>query len=374
MAPLKTEWDAVVLGAGPAGALTARLLANDGVDVLLIDKEKFPRAKVCGCCLSARAVQELNAAGLESVLSRERAIKVNEFVWKCEGKTARFLLKGGMSLSRSRLDQALVEESKTSGASFLDESKASVRIGDKEYNEIKIQTPYETFSIRAKITVIATGLHQDVFENKSDSPLVVQNNSYIGCASTLEDNSSLYEYGHIYMASSPEGYCGLVRTEDGRLNAAAALNPSSIKKTKSIVEVVSTILKRAHFELPEALPLSHWKGTPPLSCSRKSVSGPRYFMLGDSSYYKEPFTGEGMYWAMAQARLLAALLQKHAYQWKKPLSREWQSLQQQFIRKHAFGCGLVAKTLRSPFWSRQAVRCFQTFPQLANRLANHFHG
>jgi len=264
MAPLKTEWDVVVLGAGPAGALTARLLANDGVDVLLIDKEKFPRAKVCGCCLSARAVQELNAAGLESVLSRERAIKVNEFVWKCEGKTARFLLKGGMSLSRSRLDQALVEESKASGASFLDESKASVRIGDKEYNEIKIQTPYETFSIRAKITVIATGLHQDVFENKSDSPLVVQNNSYIGCASTLEDNSSLYEYGHIYMASSPEGYCGLVRTEDGRLNAAAALNPSSSKKTKSIVEVVSTILKRAHLDLPEALPLSHWKGTPPL--------------------------------------------------------------------------------------------------------------
>ena len=57
-------YDAVVIGAGPAGGIAALGLARAGRRVLLVDKQRFPRAKVCGCCLNASAVATLREAEL----------------------------------------------------------------------------------------------------------------------------------------------------------------------------------------------------------------------------------------------------------------------------------------------------------------------
>ena len=57
-------YDAVVIGAGPAGGIAALGLARAGQRVLLVDKQRFPRAKVCGCCLNASALAVLREAGL----------------------------------------------------------------------------------------------------------------------------------------------------------------------------------------------------------------------------------------------------------------------------------------------------------------------
>ena len=63
-APVVTSWDAIVVGAGPGGAITAQSLARRGASVLLLDRQAFPRWKVCGGCLSAGALGALEAAGL----------------------------------------------------------------------------------------------------------------------------------------------------------------------------------------------------------------------------------------------------------------------------------------------------------------------
>ena len=57
-------WDAIVIGAGPAGALSATLLARQGSSVLLVERRAFPRRKVCGGCLNARALSSLDRACL----------------------------------------------------------------------------------------------------------------------------------------------------------------------------------------------------------------------------------------------------------------------------------------------------------------------
>ena len=57
-------WDVAVVGAGPAGSLAARELARRGAAVLLIDRARFPRYKVCGGCLNPRAIRQLEKAGL----------------------------------------------------------------------------------------------------------------------------------------------------------------------------------------------------------------------------------------------------------------------------------------------------------------------
>lgn len=68
------EWDVIVVGAGPAGSATARLLAAAGHAVLLLDRERFPRAKPCGDCLSAGVTPLLGRLGLlDAVLARRPA-------------------------------------------------------------------------------------------------------------------------------------------------------------------------------------------------------------------------------------------------------------------------------------------------------------
>src|SRR3954466_5385270 len=57
--------DVIVVGAGPAGASTAYHLANAGLDVLLLEKQAFPRDKICGDGLTPRAVRQLVAMGLD---------------------------------------------------------------------------------------------------------------------------------------------------------------------------------------------------------------------------------------------------------------------------------------------------------------------
>src|SRR5690606_7579051 len=61
-------WDAVVIGAGPAGSVAAYLLARAGGRVLLIERKPLPRYKVCGACLSSSAVALLNQLGLGTLL------------------------------------------------------------------------------------------------------------------------------------------------------------------------------------------------------------------------------------------------------------------------------------------------------------------
>src|SRR5580658_10826881 len=62
-------WDVIVIGAGPAGSVTALELARLGCRVLLVDKASFPRSKVCGCCLNGAAIGTLHDLGLGNVLA-----------------------------------------------------------------------------------------------------------------------------------------------------------------------------------------------------------------------------------------------------------------------------------------------------------------
>ncbi len=61
---LDLSWDVIVIGAGPAGALAAYLLAKHSLRTLLVEKAEFPRAKVCGGCVNLRALDALQRVGL----------------------------------------------------------------------------------------------------------------------------------------------------------------------------------------------------------------------------------------------------------------------------------------------------------------------
>ena len=63
---MHTTYDAIIVGAGPAGATAAILLARAGWSVALIEKQNFPRRKVCGECIAASNLPLLHAIGIDT--------------------------------------------------------------------------------------------------------------------------------------------------------------------------------------------------------------------------------------------------------------------------------------------------------------------
>ena len=80
------NWDVVVVGAGPAGALAAIELARKGIQVLLVEKRNFPRWKVCGCCLNAQAQAVLASVGQSELIEQQGGVALDQLLLGHKGK------------------------------------------------------------------------------------------------------------------------------------------------------------------------------------------------------------------------------------------------------------------------------------------------
>jgi geranylgeranyl reductase family protein len=131
-----TTWDAIVIGAGPAGSTAARNLARAGAKVLLADKASFPRDKPCGGGVTFRADSE-NDLDLSPVTEREiYGVRVSAAMGPRFDRTSPTLL--ARMTQRRRLDAFLAEAAACAGADFRDgaavtsvevNGRARVRIG-----------------------------------------------------------------------------------------------------------------------------------------------------------------------------------------------------------------------------------------------------
>ena len=112
---------AIVVGAGPAGSVTALLLARSGLDVLLLDRTPFPRPKPCGDCLSAAATGLLSDLGLLDRVLDAGASRLSHWeIVAPDGTraTGRFGDATALALERRHLDLLVLQAAVEAGATF----------------------------------------------------------------------------------------------------------------------------------------------------------------------------------------------------------------------------------------------------------------
>jgi 2-polyprenyl-6-methoxyphenol hydroxylase-like FAD-dependent oxidoreductase len=153
-----------------------------------------------------------------------------------------------------------------------------------------------------------------------------------------------------------------VRIEDGRLDVAAAFDPRFVRESGGLAGAAAATLREAGFPAVAGLENLPWRGTPALTRTPRRVAGERWFAVGDAAGYVEPFTGEGMAWAVASAVAVAPLA---ARPWYPGLTREWERTHARLIRSRQATCRAAAWVLRSPRLSRWAVRLLSAAPALA---------
>ncbi len=362
--------DVVVIGAGPAGSVAAFVAARRGLDVLLLERARFPRFKVCGCCLNARAVQALDRIGMADLGHALRARPLRRLVLHAGRRSASFRLQGSVSISRSRLDQALARRAVEAGARFLDGTTATVGPADAAGRSVELQLPDGASRVvRAGVVVVADGLSGTALRHRPELSGRVSADSRVGTSTIVTDVPPGFAPDAVRLACAGEGYVGLVGLEDGRLNIAAALDRDAIRAGPG--RSVAAILRQNGLPIVPGLEAREWRGTPALTRRRPIVAGERFFILGDAAGYLEPFTGEGIAWAVEAAVAASDWFCPAARRWDARAAPAWMRRHRSLVRRRRWGCRLVAGILRRPRLTRALIGLCGRTPGLVRPFVRH---
>lgn len=377
-------WETVVVGAGPAGAATALRLARAGRRVLLIDRLPMPRGKVCGCCLSPVALRELsNLAAVDSLIDHPAPVPLSSMTLVQGARSARFAFRGGAVVSRERLDTAIVEAGTAAGVAWWSGVEVvSIAAGDGDglvRLTVRSVDDDHLATIRADRCVLATGLVDRVGGDAKDTSARCGRRGngrvgrcLIGVGTTLPADVIDLPTGELHMVVGRRGYCGLVRLEDGRIDVAAAVDRDAVREEGGPAGAVCGVIRGARgvdaVGLAEALGRARLLATPPLTRRSALVSADgRILRVGDAAAYVEPFTGEGIGWALVAARLAAdAILGGEG---GTGIGARYTALHDAHLRASLSRCRRVASWIGSPRLVTAAVMGARFVPGVAARIA-----
>lgn len=341
------EWDAIVIGAGPAGATAAALLATGGRSTLLLDRVAPPRRKVCGCCLSPRGVAALRENGLASALDGARPLHTLRL--RAGDAECTLPARGFVAIGRDALDARLARSAGEAGAALLWPASATARAD----GGVLVRSGEAEALLRARVVIVADGLSGASLAGEPKAAWRVRSRSRMGAGAALREAPLSLREGEIVMLWDRRGYLGLVRLADGTVNAAAAWNPASVRLAGGPGALAGEVIERAGGDGREAR-AARWTGTALLSRSRPSAVVGRAFLAGDAAGYAEPFTGEGMTWAIRGGALAArdALARLNG---RVPSRARSVAGSRALALEHA-RCAVASRALRSGLLTRGAIR------------------
>jgi len=366
--------DAVVVGAGPAGSVAAHELARAGADVLLLDRRPFPRWKVCGACLSPGAQAVLRAAGLGELPARLGAQPLREMVLTGGTWTARVRLGASVAISRRAFDSGLADAACRAGASFRSGARATLLAdADAGATPIRERPPRLRLVcdgveelIETSVVIDATGLGAGLGGGRGRP--AARPGSRVGLGAVFDPRVADIRAGELHMAVGRSGYVGMVRLEDGCLDVAAAVDAIALRGGAPET-AVAAILAEAGGSPLEAQPIHGWRGTPPLTRWAPEGVVPGVYPVGDAAGYVEPFTGEGIAWAMADGLAVATYalraLEGAAEARSAASSAAWREARRRRARRSQRLCRTLAAALRRPVLVRLAGSVLGRAPRLA---------
>lgn len=358
--------DAVVVGAGPAGCLAAIALARAGGRVLLVDKQRFPRPKVCGGCLGPGAVRTLRALGLSSVGPLGRAPSLSGLRVHAGRASVLIEVDAGVAVARDELDAALVRAAGHAGVEVR--TGATARLLPGAAGGVRTVV-IDGEPVRARAVVAADGLGGTLLAGHAGFEVEVDRGGKLGVGALVERAPAWLRVGEVVMVCGRAGYAGAVALGDGRAVVAAALGVEACRSGGGPGAVIGELWRSAGLEPVAA---SRWSGTPRLSRRRRRVAGERVFVVGDAAGYSEPFTGEGMTWAMLEGLAVAPWVMRcvgdasaeAALETEAGWEREWRASHDGGRRR----ASLIGRVLDRPGLTRVLVSLSSVWPGLRDRL------
>ena len=314
----------LIAGAGPAGSSLAIRLARDGHDVTLVEKESFPRHKLCGEFISPECLRHFRDLDVERSMitsGGDRITRTIFFPQDGEGVDvpSEWLGKGmggALGLSRSRMDQLLIDKARSSGVEVIESATLrNINITDGWIRDVEVlRKDKAPISIKADQFVDATGRSR-VFAHAVNRAAGVrsgkQKRRWVAFKAHFDGIQMDGGRCEIYFFRG--GYGGLSYVEDGVANHCFLIRSDVVREFKGDPGKVfrEVVLKnsRASETMADATKRFDWIG---VSIDRfgtaQTSPAKNLFPVGDAAAFIDPFTGSGMLMALESAELLASYL------------------------------------------------------------------
>ena len=367
-------WDVLVIGAGPAGASAACQAATAGLQVLLVDAKAFPRRKACGGCLNQVSQQLLTRVLGDAHPVWASALRLDRFACWHTGQPLSFDLPASWAIDREQLDLALVRRAVDLGCTFRDSTRGKLSGVEAAARRVELRDSGGVRMVRARTVVLASGLGQRAAHSEQALQSIVSAHSRVGVEAIFDEIPACYPASTISMAIDQAGYVGLTPVCGQRLHVAAAVDREALQR-QGPAALITTIIHRAGLPaLPDAAE-GIWRGTPPLSARPTLRATQRVFVVGDAAGYVEPFTGEGIRWAVESGMGVVPWLVRAARSqaWDEAWARQWQACYELHISRRQRLCRAIAWGLRRGAVRWLAMQALRLHPGWGHTVIAHLN-
>jgi geranylgeranyl reductase family protein len=330
---MQTEkFDVVIAGAGPAGCAAAYRLSGNGLKIALVDKETFPRDKICGDALGADVTKQFH------FISETLTEKLDQFSEKIPSNGVRFftpkhqildiqftkpenIFGGGFVTKRIDFDNFFFTETAKLPDVTVFQNQKIISVDNTNSEAIILESA--TIRFEASIALGADGAHSVL--NKRLTQNKVEKDHY--CAGVRQYFSNVKNFHpenhielHFYKEILP-GYLWIFPLANNQANVGLGILSSVVSKKQinlkkemtRLLETVPSLKER----FKEAVPVTEIEGYGlPVGSTRRTLSGNRFLLLGDAAGLIDPFSGEGIANAIRSGRVAAAHVLK-AFQQQK---------------------------------------------------------
>ena len=289
-------FDVAIVGGGPAGSSCAAFCALAGLHTLVLERENFPREKVCGDCLNPSCWSVLERLGLQQQVRNLPHSKLDSVAFiAIDGHEVVVDLPTGdeceLSVKRSLFDDLLLKRARELGA-HVREGATVTALANAGNWKIRTATA-ETFS--AQTLIGADGRNSTVARLSSLLPQPTRERVALQAHIPLPR-----DFGRrVVLQFLREGYSGQAPVNETELNLCLVGTPPTISKLRQWAE--------RHFEIAAHQP---WRTITPLTRSPVSCAHENLLFIGDAARVVEPFTGEGIYYALRSGELAANAITK----------------------------------------------------------------
>ena len=316
--PDNGTYDVIIIGAGPSGSGAALYAHRHGLNALVLEKDKFPRDKICGDAISGKSMtilKDLNlleeACKLPSAIvdsitfSSPDHLDVNIKFFQEENRQ----LPSGLVMRREVFDNFLFNKVKEVNPNVIENFSVTDLLieDDKVYGVRGKDAVGNEHSFKGKIIIGADGFNSIVARktgiyNHDSKHWVVALRQYYKKVKGLKKQIELH-----FVDDVQPGYLWIFPLEDGKANVGIGMHHSSLKKRKiDLKQALKKAIQSPYFEdrFKEAVPLEEPRGwNLPVGSMHRKCYGNGFMLLGDAAGLIDPFSGEGIGNALYSARI-----------------------------------------------------------------------
>jgi len=379
----KTTYDAVVIGAGPAGATVALILARAGWSVAVIEKASFPRRKVCGEFISATSLPLLDELGLLDEFVRRAGPEVRRVgLFAHDASLAAPMPRSdhrsgtwGRALGREHLDLLVLQAAVHAGAAVWQPWQARALRRTESGYVCTISSQQDVRELASSVIIAAHGSWQSGplptqrFYAHKPFDLLAFKAHFRGCELPAD---------LMPLLAFPGGYGGMVHSDGGRVSLSCCIRRDTLhecrerwaepraagavlRHIRSACAGVDDVLKRARLD-------GAWLSAGPIRPGIRDCYVDGIFVIGNCAGEAHPIVAEGISMAMQSAALLgrhllarpSAALSGRSAEIGGEFASEWRKLFAPRIRAAA----LFAQIAMSPRAARGTLPVMKRFPAL----------